>query len=617
VRTRKLLVAVLLIAMVTTTLAACGATPEPQIVEKVVTKEVEKVVTQEVEKVVTQEVEKVVTQVVKETVIVEGTPQIVEKEVVVTATPEAAQQACPNPGGTVVVAWSAQPDGLFPDYVSTATASYANAVIYNSLVRPDPTGKVVGDLAESWDLSDDFLTWTFKLRQGVKWQDGEPFTAQDVKFSYEFPADPEYLGSAYSNLAVLKGAQAKHDGQATEVEGVVVIDDYTISFTTEEPNALFLDTVAQRPIFPSHLLKDIPVAELGESDQMRQPIGTGPYIMVDWKADESLTFQAFDDYFGNRACIDTYIWKVMPEMPTQVTELLAGGVDAVLTISADDFPTVQSNPAFQTVQVPGVAMTTSHFNFRKPFFQDKRTRQALEYAVDKEAMLQALANGLGTIITSPIHPSLPEYDPNLTGYPYDPDKAKELLDEVGWRDEDGDGVLEAHGVAGVEDGTPFQFKMGTLTIRRYEPQTLIIQEYWKEIGVETEVEEVDFNLYWSEYMTADNPDWWAGGSGWFNLLFHPQTELEWNYLSTGSNTVIDGFGYPELDDLILKAPTVFDPDQRRDVYWQIQQIIEDEVPIPLWTRDDTLAAFSNNLVLPEFGSLNDMFTSIPEWYWSK
>jgi peptide/nickel transport system substrate-binding protein len=611
-RARKLMVALLVTVIVSGMLAACGATPTPEIVEveKVVTKEVEKIVTQEVE------VEKVVTQVVKETVVVEGTPQIVEKEVVVTATPTADEDACPVTGGTVVVAWSAQPDGLFGDYVATATASYANSVIYSSLVTKDKDGNSVGDLAESWDLSDDFLTWTFKLREGVKWHDGEEFTAEDVKFSYEFPADPEYLGGAFNTVAGLKGAMAKYEGEADEIEGIQVIDDYTISFTTEEPNALFLDTVANRAVVPAHVLADVPVAELAESSQMREPIGTGPYKMMEWKADESLTFEAHDEYFGGRACIDTYIWKVMPEMPTQVTELLAGGVDAVMVISADDFPTIQDNPDFQTVQVPGVAMTLSHFNHRKPIFQDVRTRQAMAYAVDKEAMLGALANGLGTVITSPIHPAYAEYNADLEGYPYDPEKAKALLAEVGWSDDDGDGILEARGVEGVEDGTPFSFPMGTLTIRRYKPQSLVVQEYLKDVGIDAQVEEVDFNIYWSEYQTADNPNWWVAGSGWFNLLFHPQTELEWNYLSTGANTTTDGFAIEELDELITKAPTIFDPDERREIYLRIQEIIEQEALVLFWTRDDTLAGFAKDLVLPEFSSLNDMFLSIPEWYWA-
>jgi len=520
----------------------------------------------------------------------------------------------PKPGGTFVVAMGAQPDTLFPDFASTASSVLVQSVIYNGLTKLDRHGNAVGDLAESWTVSDDELTWTFKIREGVKWHDGQPLTADDVKFSFEFPADPEYVGNGFSGVAPLVGAQAKADGEAKEIAGVKVIDEQTISFTTNVPYALFLETVAIRYIMPAHVLKDIPVAEYAESAQARSPVGSGPYQLTDWKPDESLTFQAFEDYAGQRAYIDTYIWKILPETATQITELVAGGVDAVTGVSADDFPALEENPNLQTMHAPGTRYTFVEFNHSKPMFSDAQVRQALCYAVDKQAMLDALDGGFGTIALGPVHPSLPEYSLTLKGYPYNPDEAKTLLADAGWTDDDGDGVLESHGVEGLDDGTPFSVKLGAVTFGNYVPQALIVQQYLKDVGVETEIEEVGFNIYFSEYLTPFS-DFDMAGSSWANLFYHPQLDLEYSYQSESWNAQVDRYANTEVDELIAKAPTILDATERRQAYWRIQEILEEDAARMFLTRGDYLAAFDKGLSVPKFASVFDLYASIPLLHW--
>ncbi len=526
-----------------------------------------------------------------------------------TAVPPTPTQG-PKRGGTLVLAMSSQPDGMFPDYAATATSAYAQVSVYNGLVTQDLDGKTVGDLAESWTVSDDNLTYTFKLRKNVKWHDGKPFTAADVKFSYEFPADKDYTGNGYGAVGALKGAKDKKEGKASEIAGVKVIDDYTIALTVEQPNALFLETVAPRFILPAHVLQSVPVAQLKESSQFRSPIGTGPYKLVEWKADESLTFKANDDYFGPRPYIDTYIWKVMPELPTQVSELLAGGVHGVVLANADDYVTLEKNPGLQAVRVPGVSQSFMAVNISKPMFADKRVRQAFSYAIDKQAMLQALSSGLGTVVVSPVHPSLPEYNPNLKGYPFDQTKAKALLEQAGWIDKNGDGVRESYGVPGLQDGTPFKFRLGSLTIRRYLPQAQIVQQQLKEVGVEATIEQVEFNIFFSKYYLR-GLDFDMAGSGWFNLLYHPLTELEWNYTSANSD---DMYNNPQVDELVAKAPTVFDAKERQQIFWKIQELIEEDAAKIFLTRDDTLSVFTKKLYVAPYKSLSQLWLTIPTWY---
>ena len=183
------------------------------------------------------------------------------------------------------------------------------------------------DLAETWEFSDDQRTWTFYLRHDVVWHDGEPFTAVDVKYTFEISADPDFTGWTI-NRNIL-GADAKRAGEADEVAGVQVVDDHTVTITTTEPNALVLEVIGTRDILPAHILQDIPVADLPSSSQSTLPIGTGPYRLVEWRSDEILSFEAFPDYFGETANIRNLVWKVVPETSTHYTELVTGSGGAV------------------------------------------------------------------------------------------------------------------------------------------------------------------------------------------------------------------------------------------------------------------------------------------------
>lgn len=524
----------------------------------------------------------------------------------------ASAQALPD---TVVLAFTRQPDSLFSDYAATATASYALQVVYNSLVAPDADGNIVGELAESWEVSEDQLTWTFKLREDVKWHDGEPFTAADVKFTYEYSADPAYTGSGFD--ATILGAEAKRSGEADSLEGVQVIDDYTVSITTTEPNALFLQTTAQRYIMPQHVLADVPVAEFGSSSQARQPIGTGPYRVVEWKQDESIEYEAFDDFFGGRARISKYIWRIIPDASVQITELLNGNIDIMPEVPADDFATLEGEENVTTLRLPGVNMVTIVVNTTTPFFADKRVRQAVSYAIDRQSIVDVVGGGLGTDVRSQVHPSLPEYNVDLPGYPRDVERAKALLAEVGWTDEDGDGIVEAHGVEGLDDGTPFSIEFGTLGQPLYNLPAQVIQQNLRDVGIEINLNVVDFNIYFSEYLTTENPDFVIGMSGWFNLLFPPQSELAGNYASYGSGSYRAGWSSEEVDELLRQAPTVFDAAERNAIYNRVQEILHDELPWIYLVRLDNLAAYNANLVVPEVKNLNQLFGSVQDWTWSE
>lgn len=511
---------------------------------------------------------------------------------------------------TVVLAWPTQPDSLFPDYARTSNAHFLLRHLYSSLVSPDLEGSLVPDLAESWELSNDQRTWTFHLRHDVVWHDGEPFTAADVKYTFEISADPDFTGWT-TNYDIL-GVVAKRAGEADEVAGVQVVDDHTVTITTTEPNALVLEVIGTRDILPAHILQDILVADLPSSSQSTVPIGTGPYRLVEWRSDEIVRFEAFQDYFGETARIPNLVWKIVPETATHYTELVTGGSDVSVTIPADDFPALAQEPGIATLRFPGVNFSSVMFNASSPYFSDARTRQAIAYAIDRDSIIAAVGGGFGTIVTSIVHPNLSEYNRHIEPYPFDPDTASQLLADMGWRDDDSDGTLEAYGIEGLADGSPFVVELGTASVNQLIAQ--IIQQNLQAVGVAVEINVVDFNVYRTEYLTAGrNPDFHFGVNGWFNFFVPTQQEIISAF--TSETNLGHMWRSARVEELVAIAPSIFHADERNAAYFEIQEILYDELPWLYLTRLDNLIAYDAGLIIPEISSLMAFFQSIPQWTW--
>lgn len=521
-------------------------------------------------------------------------------------------QAAPD---TIILSWSRNPESLFFDFASTTTASYAMAPIYNGLVGKDTTGQIIPELAESWEVSDDQLTWTFHLRDGVTWHDGEPFTAADVAFSYEFPSDPAFAGSSYNSS--IAGAAEKQAGSATTTSGINMIDDHTISITTVEPQALFLDTTAQRYIVPEHVFEGVAIADYGTSPQIRQPIGTGPYKVVSFTPDQAIVYEAYDGYWGEPAKTKNYIWQIIPDGSVQITNLLNGTLDIVPEVPADEFGDLETTDGVTALQLPGVNTPQLLLNEHQPYFADARVRRALFFAINRPGLVDAIAGGRGNVYDTLTHPSLPEFNADLGVTPYDPEQAKALLAEAGWTDEDGDGILEAHGVEGLDDGTPFVFELGApANPPLYGAAAQVIQQDLAAIGITANLNLVDFGVFFSEYLSGTS-DYVAGVSGWFNLLFPPQGEFETGYASDGPNTQYTHYSNAEVDALLAEAATTFDAEARNTLYDQIQVLIRDDAPVTYLFRPDTLSAYNSKLVLPEVGALTTLMDTVSQWYWSE
>lgn len=529
--------------------------------------------------------------------------------------PAPTEQPAANADRPLIYPLGADPDTLFPDYSATALGAAMGELIYNTLTTIDLQGKVAPDLATSWELSPDKLTWTFHLVKGAKWQDGQPFTANDVKFTFETISDPKYVGGMYNNIISIAGAVDKHDGKATEVSGVKVIDENTVSFTTTEPDALVLDTFAgsNLVIYPEHILKDIPVADMKSSDYARSPIGTGPYKITSWLSAESLTFERNEYYFGPKPIIAKIIFKIIPEPSAAVTALLNKEVDILDELSAENLKVVEGQPGIVVKSIPGSEYESLDLNVKDPLLKDVRVRQAMAYALDRQSMLDALSDGRGSIENTIFHPTRPEHNPNIVGYDYNVDKAKQLLTEAGWKDTDGDGILEAKGVAGVPDGTKFKIELGTTTTPFYVQENQIIQQNLKAVGINSTINQQEFGTFFSNYWVAGGP-WQASGLGWVNLIGTPQMELGWNVMCpVETNTY--GYCNPELDALIKKNSTLFDDKARNENFYIIQQMIHAAAFIIPLVRPDSMLAYRDDLVPTDFKTGIDIYRTLGEWKW--
>jgi len=492
-------------------LAACGPTPEPQVVEK--------------------EVTQVVKETVKETVIVEGTPQTVEKvvtsvvevEKVVTATPE--PERVPAVGGTMVIGLPAEPDTLDAHFVNTAADIEIAKMLGEPLVYMDVenVGEIIPGLAESWEVSEDGLVYTFKLRQDVEFHDGTPLTAQDYAWTFQRMFEIESMAAQL--LDKLESAEA--------------VDDYTLQLTLTEPDFSFIYTMADGP--RNQPLLQSAVEEWGDA-YGKHPVGVGSYRFKEWQTGEKIVLERNPEYNWGPAYahqgppyIESIEYRFIPESATLLAGLETGEID-VMMLQPQDLEHVKELGDIEVLEQvqPGLSPYIS-LNLSNPLFEDLRVRQAFNYAVDRQALIDVVMKGQAIPQYGLLSPSQIGYWPGVEyiGYHHDPEKARALLGEAGWTDSDGDGVLE-------KDGEPLQVTLLVSSEREESTKTgEVIQQQFKAVGVDLQLELLEHGLNVAAVIDGDYemslfsllsllPDWYyyCFHSGAYNLSHHSDAQLD-------------------------------------------------------------------------------------------
>jgi peptide/nickel transport system substrate-binding protein len=523
--------------------AQCGPAPTPEVIEKVVTKEVEKVVTQEVE------VEKVVT---KEVEVEKVVTQEVEKQVEVVVTPTPAPKGQARYGGTVTEGWYQTLNTWDPWTFHTAEEQKAYKRVYSFLVNVTPDLTIEPNLAKSWEISEDAKTFTFHLHENATWHDGEPVTAADVKFTFERGALPASSSRFAPQAALLEGAQDFLDGKADEISGLKVLDDHTIQFVLIEPNVALLTTLYNQVVAPKHIFEDIPVEEVGETEYATSsPIGSGPWKVANYIPDQIIELERNPDYFiEGLPYIDKYVYRIFQNQPAMVAALEAGEIDLAELVPAD-IARIEAIPYLGVQQYKKRAAQHMVFNTKFEPWNDLRVRQALAHAIDLEGLCASAFLGA----CEPVGHTYPQtwtWSPKAATYPYDPEKARALLEEAG-----------------------FDFdKEYTMLTYYTSNDPVAIQAMLADIGVKVKVLVLDTPAYLEE-RTKDT--WDLQYLGTFGSA-DPNDVVADVSTCGEEDTHYLRYCNPEVEELEALGPTVVDFEARKKVYQQIDEIITAELP---------------------------------------
>jgi len=488
----------------------------------------------------------------------------------------------------VMAIWSA-PEGLFnPNLYESAYDAYAAVdPCFAGMMTHDPDAEyeLVPRLAESMEVSDDEKTFTYHLKDDITFHDGEPVTTEDVKWTFEWMMDEDYTGVRAANWVA--------------IEEIEIEDERTIHFHLEDVDAPALIRISTWGISPKHVFEGTPIAELEEHPNVTQePIGAGPYKLVEFAEGQYTILEAFDDYVGGRPNIDQITVSV-GSSDTQMAELITGAADlAWVQPEKDEFEAYQEE-GLGVVSYPANAYQYMGIKMDHPVLSDVNVRHALTHSIDRWEIVEALFDGMGSVQVSHMSMVSWAYDEDLDPLPYDVERANELLEESGWEMDD-DGYR-------YKDGERLEFTLSypSGNVPR-ERNAEIIQDMASDAGIAIELDMMEFATL--SDVVFDEQDFELYLMGW-SLALEPDPSGIW--LSDDAWNAV-GFDHPDNDELIMEGRRTTDMDERAEIYSEWQQLLVDEAPyVWLYAEDE---AFVHTADLQNFqGDAFSMWWNVEEW----
>ncbi len=438
-------------------------------------------------------------------------------------------------------------------------------------------------LAESVQVSRDGLTYTIRLKRGVTWHDGKPFTAEDVAFTIREHLNPANASSWRSNFHAFVGFPeltakenpVKYD--ALPRKPAEVVDRYTVRLNLRYPYAALLTVLVspQGAILPKHLLdgKDLNTAEFN-----RKPVGTGPFRLVEWRRGDRLVLEANRAYHRGKPGLERVIMQIIPEMTVRVTQLHAGGIQFLRSPAPDAIPAIRKNPKLATLFGDDVNFRGILFQMKHPVLADKRVRQAIAYAIDTKTIRETLGQGYLTAANGPIPPNSWAYTTRVKPTPYDPERARRLLSEAGY-------VAGADGVL-AKDGRRLSLGFVVESYENLVDVAAAIQQQLEQVGVEVSVEPLEFGA-WSDRFVK----------GAYDLLLYASAgsvdpdPITYSLFRTGQGRNTNGYGNPKVDEILDRARSARTQTERKALYGQLVEILDDEKPIHVLYHQQRWYAF--------------------------
>jgi peptide/nickel transport system substrate-binding protein len=526
-----------MLMIVSLVVGACGATPEPEVIEKTVKETV------------------IVEQTVKETVIVEAT-----------AAPETATGEC-QCGFDAVLGANGDAKIVNPILAMDSDGFWRTDLMFDSLVRVDPvTTEIVGQLADSWDVSDDGTTYTFHLVDAdVRWHDGEPFTVDDIEFTMMEILKPTYTGIFQQRFQDLVGADQVIAGEATELEGFQVIDEKTVQFKLNQPNAPFLAwAVSALKFVPKHLLEGQDITE--DMPYSLAPVGNGPYKFKEWDKGNRFVMEWNEDYWGEKPCAKTITTLAIPDMQALAAAVEAGDIDMTIMVPPTEVPRLAEIDDLQYFKQPAIGPESLWFNLNHPILSDPKVRQAIAHAIDAEGFTIGVLQGTTGPANTHFTTGSWAFDPDAELPEYDPEKAKALLAE-----------------AGYEDGFTVKLTCNQGNFFR-EHFVEFAQAELEKVGITVEVEKAEWGTFIGNVMDGN-----------YDMAFYneeggiPDPDVAFEYFHTDGPNNYSHYSNADVDGWLEQARVESDPEKRKDLYYQIQNQVNADLPtVPMFWRPNPL-----------------------------
>jgi peptide/nickel transport system substrate-binding protein len=447
---------------------------------------------------------------------------------------------------SIVLALENSPSNLDPRKGTDLASARIQELLFNTLVTPDESSQLVPELCQNWEIING-KDYIFHLKKGVKFHNGQELTAKDVVFTFKSLLEDSFISAK--------------KGSFKEVKDIEAIDDYTVKFTLHEPYSSFLINIAAIGILPCGI----------SSDFNKNPIGSGPFKFIQYKTDEELVVESFDNYFEGKPRVNRLIIKIVPDAFTRMLELRKGSIDlAINNIPEDMVSSLAQDPHLQVIKKIGSNYSYIGINIQDPILKHREVRQAIAYAINRKSMIKYLLKGLA----SPAKGILPQgnwiHEEDVISYEYNPKLSQNLLDQAGFFAPDG-------------SGAKYRF---TLTCKisnnkRSRDIAIVMQENLRRVGIDLHIKSLEwqtfyqdiikgnFQLYIMQWIGAIDPDI-------YRYVFYSKS-----IPPEGANR--GHYNDKEIDELIMKAKTTLKQEELKTLYSQIQKKIALDAPyISLW-----------------------------------
>src|SRR5215471_9171737 len=475
-----------------------------------------------------------------------------------------------QPAGTLVVGLVAEPVNLDPPQVTDVNSNRVSRRVAETLVAfADESTQIVPWLAESWTISKDGLWYTFKLRKGIKFQDGTPLDAEAVKFSIERQFNPEHPANKLGKYPFANYFFGN-------VKAVEVMDDSTVRFVLKEPRASFLAVLTAGA---ASIASPAAIKKWG-ADYALNPVGTGPFRYASWQRGQQVVLEKNPDYWRGAVKLDRVVYRPIVEDQARLTELLTGALDVIVGVPPDFVAQLEGSPKVNILKQVGAHVWYLGINNQKKPFDDKRVRQALNYAVNKDAIVKDVLKSTGAISRGPVLPGTWGANPDLPVYVYDPARAKKLLAEAGypngfsttmWVPESGSGMQSPSAMA------------------------VVIQSNLKAVGVNAAMQTMEWGAYIAKLRTKEQELFalsWAAGSEDPDMVMYPLFHSsQWS--PNGPNRAL--YKNEKFDALLAEARHVTDQGKRAALYREAQRILVDDAPWVFVDHEIQIAATSKRV----------------------